>query len=130
MTNISWKSLYHWKTVNWVFFISAYHHITSITIKTIKEGEGVIISCFILVCSQNYVRCIATEVNWKSLHFSCMYLLQLISSRVSCQGHMIVELQFFETVARYEKFFLAEPQHIPDVLVCLILFLTFCWYFN
>lgn len=41
----------------------------------------------------------------------------LITSRVSCQGHMIVELQFFETVARYEKFFLAEPQHIPDVLM-------------
>ncbi|XP_062575597.1 exportin-T-like isoform X1 [Saccostrea cucullata] len=41
----------------------------------------------------------------------------LITSRVSCQGHMIVELQFFETVTRYEKFFLAEPQHIPDVLM-------------
>lgn len=37
------------------FFISAYHHITStcIAMKTIKEGKGVIISCFILVCSQN-----------------------------------------------------------------------------
>jgi exportin-T len=30
---------------------------------------------------------------------------------------MIVDLQFFETITRYDKFFLAEPQHIPDVLV-------------
>lgn len=50
------------KNCKLIFFISAYHHITSITMKTIKEGEGVIISCFILVCSPNYVRCIATEV--------------------------------------------------------------------
>lgn len=35
------------------FFISAYHHKTSIIMKTIKEGEGEIISYFILVCSQN-----------------------------------------------------------------------------
>ncbi|XP_056000713.1 exportin-T-like isoform X2 [Ostrea edulis] len=41
----------------------------------------------------------------------------LITSRVSCQGHMIVDLQFFETITRYDKFFLAEPQHIPDVLM-------------
>lgn len=45
------------------FFISAYHDITSSAMKTIKEGGGVIISSFILVCSPNYVRCIATEVN-------------------------------------------------------------------
>lgn len=42
------------------FCISSYN---SITMKTIKEGGGVIICCFILVCSPNYVRCIATEVN-------------------------------------------------------------------
>ncbi|XP_052084396.1 exportin-T-like isoform X3 [Mytilus californianus] len=41
----------------------------------------------------------------------------LITSRVSCQGHMSVMLQFFETVVRYDKFFSVEPQHIPDVLM-------------
>ncbi|KAK3101339.1 hypothetical protein FSP39_002843 [Pinctada imbricata] len=41
----------------------------------------------------------------------------LITSRVSCKGHMIVCLQFFETVVRYDKFFSCEPEHIPDVLM-------------
>ncbi|KAJ8301279.1 hypothetical protein KUTeg_020266 [Tegillarca granosa] len=41
----------------------------------------------------------------------------LVTSRVSCHGHMIVMLQFFETVVRYDKFFNCEPQHIPDVLM-------------
>ena len=30
---------------------------------------------------------------------------------------MMVELDFFETVVRYDKFFTCEPQHIPDALV-------------
>lgn len=45
---------------------------------------------------------------------------QLITSQVSCHGHMIVEMHFFETVVRYEKFFQCEPQHIPNVLVCFM----------
>lgn len=48
-----------------------------------------------------------------------IYILQLVTSRVSCHGHMIVMLQFFETVVRYDKFFNCEPQHIPDVLVSI-----------
>lgn len=44
----------------------------------------------------------------------------LVSSRVSCHGHVIVQLQFFETVVRYDKFFLCEPQHIPDVLAAFL----------
>ncbi|KAL4226182.1 hypothetical protein ACF0H5_014168 [Mactra antiquata] len=44
----------------------------------------------------------------------------LISSRISCHGHMIVMVHFFETVVRYEKFFQCEPQHIPDVLMAFM----------
>ncbi|XP_053377142.1 exportin-T-like isoform X1 [Mercenaria mercenaria] len=44
----------------------------------------------------------------------------LITSRVSCQGHMIVMIHFFETVVRYEKFFQCEPQHVPDVLMAFM----------
>ncbi|XP_052780847.1 exportin-T-like [Mya arenaria] len=40
----------------------------------------------------------------------------LVSSGVSCHGHMMVMVHFFETVVRYEKFFQCEPQHIPHVL--------------
>ena len=42
---------------------------------------------------------------------------QLVTSGVSCHGHVIVQLQFFETVVRYDKFFQTEPEHIPDCLV-------------
>lgn len=44
----------------------------------------------------------------------------LIASRVSCHGHMMVMLDFFETVVRYDKFFTCEPQHIPDVLLAFM----------
>lgn len=44
----------------------------------------------------------------------------LVTSRVSCQGHMIVVMRFFETVVRYDKFFQCEPQHIPDVLIAFM----------
>ncbi|XP_064605610.1 exportin-T-like isoform X2 [Liolophura sinensis] len=44
----------------------------------------------------------------------------LVTSRVSCQGHMMVLLSYFETVVRYEKFFNVEPQHIPDVLMSFL----------
>ena len=45
---------------------------------------------------------------------------QLITSQVSRQGHIAVMLQFFETVIRYDKFFVCEPQHIPEVLVSFL----------
>ena len=48
-----------------------------------------------------------------------IYLFQLVSSRVSCFQHPAVVMQFFETVVRYDKFFTAEPQYVPDVLVCI-----------
>ncbi|XP_050413849.2 exportin-T isoform X2 [Patella vulgata] len=44
----------------------------------------------------------------------------LIKSRVSCQGHTSVLLQFFETVVRYDKFFQCEPEHIPEVLMAFL----------
>ncbi|CAG5117342.1 unnamed protein product, partial [Candidula unifasciata] len=40
----------------------------------------------------------------------------LITSQVSRQGHISVLQQFFETVVRYDRFFVCEPQHIPEVL--------------
>uniref|UniRef100_UPI00358FE804 exportin-T isoform X2 n=1 Tax=Myxine glutinosa TaxID=7769 RepID=UPI00358FE804 len=41
----------------------------------------------------------------------------MVLSGVSHFQHCAVTLQFFETVVRYDKFFSAEPQHIPEVLV-------------
>ncbi|KAF3859769.1 hypothetical protein F7725_022168 [Dissostichus mawsoni] len=34
--------------------------------------------------------------------------------------HSSVSLEFFETVSRYDKFFLVEPQHIPIVLMAFL----------
>ncbi|RUS73434.1 hypothetical protein EGW08_018809 [Elysia chlorotica] len=44
----------------------------------------------------------------------------LITSQVSRQGHIAVLLQFFETVIRYDKFFVCEPEHIPEVLTAFL----------
>uniref|UniRef100_A0A0B6ZHY5 Exportin-T n=1 Tax=Arion vulgaris TaxID=1028688 RepID=A0A0B6ZHY5_9EUPU len=44
----------------------------------------------------------------------------LITSQVSRQGHISVLLQFFETVVRYDRFFVCEQQHIPDVLMAFL----------
>ncbi|KAK2148689.1 hypothetical protein LSH36_487g04031 [Paralvinella palmiformis] len=44
----------------------------------------------------------------------------LVSSRVSCFQHPAVVMQFFETVVRYDKFFTAEPQYVPDVLMAFL----------
>lgn len=46
--------------------------------------------------------------------------LQLVSCGVSGYQHPSVSLEFFETVVRYDKFFMVEPQHIPTVLVSLV----------
>uniref|UniRef100_A0A673G471 Exportin-T n=1 Tax=Sinocyclocheilus rhinocerous TaxID=307959 RepID=A0A673G471_9TELE len=43
----------------------------------------------------------------------------LVSCGVSEYQHSSVTLEFFETVVRYDKFFLVEPQHIPN-FVCLV----------
>ena len=50
--------------------------------------------------------------------------VKLMTSQVSRCDHAAVQLQFFETVVRYEKFFGSEPQFLPDVLVggCCISF--------
>ncbi|KAL7857762.1 hypothetical protein AOLI_G00178640 [Acnodon oligacanthus] len=44
----------------------------------------------------------------------------LISSGVSEYQHTSVTLEFFETVVRYDKFFIVEPQHIPNVLMAFL----------
>lgn len=46
-----------------------------------------------------------------------LYRPQLVSCNVCSYQHCSVSLEFFETVVRYDKFFLVEPQHIPTVLV-------------
>ena len=45
-----------------------------------------------------------------------------MSCGVSGYQHTSVSLEFFETVVRYEKFFLVEPHHIPLVLVSTFTF--------
>ncbi|KAG7263241.1 hypothetical protein CRUP_023423, partial [Coryphaenoides rupestris] len=44
----------------------------------------------------------------------------LVSCGVSGYQHTSVSLEFFETVIRYEKFFLVEPHHIPVVLMAFL----------
>uniref|UniRef100_A0A8C7KBF9 Exportin-T n=1 Tax=Oncorhynchus kisutch TaxID=8019 RepID=A0A8C7KBF9_ONCKI len=44
----------------------------------------------------------------------------LVSSGLSGYQHTSVSLEFFETVVRYDKFFLVEPQHIPNVLMSFL----------
>ncbi|KAL0964906.1 hypothetical protein UPYG_G00274210 [Umbra pygmaea] len=44
----------------------------------------------------------------------------LVSCGVSGYHHTSVALEFFETVVRYDKFFLVEPQHIPNVLMAFL----------
>ncbi|BFZ08391.1 hypothetical protein BsWGS_11430 [Bradybaena similaris] len=44
----------------------------------------------------------------------------LITSQVSRQGHTSVVQQFFETIVRYDRFFVCEPQHIPEVLMAFL----------
>uniref|UniRef100_A0A672QWD5 Exportin-T n=1 Tax=Sinocyclocheilus grahami TaxID=75366 RepID=A0A672QWD5_SINGR len=45
---------------------------------------------------------------------------KLVSCGVSEYQHSSVTLEFFETVVRYDKFFLVEPQHIPSVLMAFL----------
>ncbi|XP_042220195.1 exportin-T-like isoform X2 [Homarus americanus] len=44
----------------------------------------------------------------------------LVTSGVSGHNHPAVSLQFFECVARYEKFFSCEPQYIPGILAAFL----------
>ena len=44
----------------------------------------------------------------------------LITSEVSNHKHFVVQLQYFETVTRYERFFYAQTQHIPTVLMSFL----------
>eukprot|EP00066_Takifugu_rubripes_P009458 XP_003976422.1 PREDICTED: exportin-T [Takifugu rubripes] len=44
----------------------------------------------------------------------------LVSCNVSSYQHTSVSLEFFETVVRYDKFFIVEPQHIPVVLMAFL----------
>lgn len=44
----------------------------------------------------------------------------MIGSNISQHPHSAVKLQYFETVARYERFFYAQNQHIPTVLISFL----------
>ncbi|XP_064088049.1 exportin-T-like [Macrobrachium nipponense] len=44
----------------------------------------------------------------------------LVTSGVSSHSHPAVSLQFFECVARYEKFFTCEPEYIPSILTAFL----------
>lgn len=44
----------------------------------------------------------------------------LVSCGVCGYQHSSVALEFFETVVRYDKFFIVEPQHIPNVLMAFL----------
>ncbi|XP_061524197.1 exportin-T isoform X2 [Phycodurus eques] len=44
----------------------------------------------------------------------------LVTCGVSGYRHTSVTLDFFETVVRYDRFFIVEPQHIPDVLMAFL----------
>ncbi|XP_028305043.1 exportin-T [Gouania willdenowi] len=44
----------------------------------------------------------------------------MVSCGVSSYQHSSVSLEFFETVVRYDKFFIVEPQHVPLVLMAFL----------
>ncbi|XP_064632186.1 exportin-T-like [Lineus longissimus] len=44
----------------------------------------------------------------------------LMNSGVSHHPHSAVTLQFFETIVRYERFFLQEPQHLAEALIAFL----------
>ncbi|XP_077399699.1 exportin-T [Vanacampus margaritifer] len=44
----------------------------------------------------------------------------LVACGVSDYRHTAVSLEFFETVIRYDKFFIVETQHIPNVLMAFL----------
>lgn len=44
----------------------------------------------------------------------------LVTCGVSSYQHSSVSLEFFETIVRYDKFFIVEPQHIPNVLMAFL----------
>lgn len=47
-------------------------------------------------------------------------MTSLINSSISQYSHSAVKLQYFETVTRYERFFYAQNQYIPTVLVSFL----------
>lgn len=71
--------------------------------------------CYFIRISNHFIKH-ATDLFISSLDFD----FQMITSQVSRQGHTAIALQFFETVVRYDRFFTAEPQHIPEVLVRML----------
>ena len=60
---------------------------------------------------------VVTQLKTSSM---CDMVRLLVSCGVSGHSHPAVVLQFFECVARYEKFFIVEPQHIPPVLAAFL----------
>lgn len=44
----------------------------------------------------------------------------MVSSGISCHKHSFVQLQFLETAVRYDKFFVVEPEYIPNVLMAFL----------
>jgi len=59
-----------------------------------------------------------TDPNMFEMFQNMMTLL--INSNISQHSHSAVKLQFFETVTRYERFFYAQNQYIPTVLVSFL----------
>ena len=133
-----WKIFWWWGLITWSRYLYEnrlfYYRISfnklllvQLLLSLVSEQFISVLFCFIRSASNSFYSSLMYHwMNCSLYHqlsaweHTCqcyIHILQLITSRVSCQGHMIVELQFFETVARYEKFFLAEPQLIPDVLV-------------
>ncbi|XP_016110164.1 exportin-T-like [Sinocyclocheilus grahami] len=65
---------------------------------------------------------VSPELLLEAVHrvFNATMQHKLVSCGVSEYQHSSVTLEFFETVVRYDKFFLVEPQHIPSVLMAFL----------
>ena len=48
------------------------------------------------------------------------FKFQMITSKVVCYQHQAVQLQYFETVVRYDKFFNIEADHVAEVLMAFL----------
>jgi exportin-T len=71
------------------------------------------------------VRSRQVKINYVLIYFSQPHALRnmmrvLVLNDLSSHSHSAVKLMYFETVVRYEKFFLIEPQHLEGVLAAFV----------
>ncbi|XP_065673145.1 exportin-T isoform X2 [Hydra vulgaris] len=103
-------------------FISSIYEITNCTFKNWRQlpFKDVEVAVYILYCLGEAFP--AQELFTDALYFSLFQNMMclLIDSNINEHKHSAIKLQFFETVTRYERFFYAQTQYIPTVLIAFL----------